>query len=126
MQIPDRAMILSRDNGGKKCKRHHCRFAGILLRSTVPAGRYIAPANTANCVQTYGGQCAPLTLYVRGPAPWNFDLSLVKKMRVTEQKNFQLRADFLNAFNKTNFSGVACAGIAQSCGQVTGFVSGPR
>ena len=25
----------------------------------VPTGRYIAPANTANCIQIYSGQCAP-------------------------------------------------------------------
>jgi hypothetical protein len=92
----------------------------------VPGGRYIAPANTANCIQIYNGQCAPLTLYGRGPSFWNFDLSLVKKIRFTEQKNFELRGEFLNAFNKTNFTGATCASAGDTCGQVTGSNGNPR
>ena len=92
----------------------------------VPTGRYVAPANTANCIQIYNGQCAPLTLYSRGPSFWNFDLSLVKRIRFTEQKNFELRGEFLNAFNKTNFTGTTCAGSGETCGQVTGTNGNPR
>ncbi len=32
-----------------------------------------------------------------------FDLSAVKKVRITERANFEFRAEFLNAFNDTNF-----------------------
>lgn len=92
----------------------------------IPTGRYISPANTADCIQIYGGQCAPLNLYVRGPIFWNYDLSLVKKIRFTEQKNFELRGEFLNAFNKTNFTGTTCASSSQTCGQVTGTNGSPR
>jgi hypothetical protein len=84
-----------------------------------PTGRYIAPANSADCIQVYGGQCAPLTNYVRGPKFTRFDLSLVKRIRFSETKNFELRAEFLNAFNNINFFGVANAGSNQSWGQVT-------
>jgi len=39
-----------------------------------------------------------------------FDLSLVKQVRFTEKQNFELRADFLNAFNDINFYGVSSIG----------------
>ena len=47
-----------------------------------------------------------------------FDLSLVKRIRFTESKNFELRAEFLNAFNRANFYGVDSIG-GLSSGQVT-------
>jgi len=85
----------------------------------VPTGRYVAPANSGDCLQVYSGQCAPLTLYVRGPKFWNFDLSLVKRAYFTEQANFELRGEFLNAFNNVNFNGTTCASASATCGQVT-------
>jgi len=68
----------------------------------VPAGRYIAPANT-NCIAQYSGQCGHGGFTLRGPMFTRFDLSLVKKTRISEQVNFELRAEFLNAFNNINF-----------------------
>jgi hypothetical protein len=85
----------------------------------VPTGRYVAPANTADCIQILSGDCAPYTNYVRGPIFTRFDLSLVKRVRFTESKNFELRAEFLNAFNFANFYGATCAGSGQTCGRVT-------
>jgi hypothetical protein len=85
----------------------------------VPTGRYIAPANTASCLQVVSGDCAPLTLYVRGPRFQRFDMSIVKRIRFTESKNLELRGEFLNAFNNINFYGNTCASSSASCGQVT-------
>jgi hypothetical protein len=70
-----------------------------------PSGRYIAPANSnsAGCFQVVSGDCAPSHHYFRGPGLMRFDLSLVKRIRFSESKNFELRAEFLNAFNFTNF-----------------------
>lgn len=86
----------------------------------VPTGRYVAPANTANCIQIVSGDCAPYTNYVRGPRFTRMDLSLVKRVRFAEAKNFELRAEFLNAFNFTNFYGATCASSNQtSCGRTT-------
>jgi hypothetical protein len=82
----------------------------------VPTGRYVAPANTADCIQIVSGDCAPYTIYVRGPGFLRFDLSLVKRVRFAETKNFELRAEFLNAFNNANFYGNTCAGSGQTCG----------
>jgi carboxypeptidase family protein/TonB-dependent receptor-like protein len=69
----------------------------------VPTGRYIAPANSANCIEVYDGQCAPQNIYVTGPKFVRFDLSLKKQIRFSERFNFELRAEFLNAFNNINF-----------------------
>ena len=68
-----------------------------------PTGRYIAPASSANCIQVYSGQCAPQNVFVTGPKFTRFDLSLKKQIRITERTNFELRGEFLNAFNNINF-----------------------
>ena len=69
----------------------------------VPTGRYLAPANGANCLQVFSGQCAPQNMFVTGPKFTRFDLSVKKQIRITEKTNFELRAEFLNAFNNINF-----------------------
>ncbi len=68
-----------------------------------PTGRYLAPANRGGCIQVYSGQCAPQTVYVTGPKFTRFDLSLKKQIRFSERYNFELRGEFLNAFNNINF-----------------------
>ena len=85
----------------------------------VPTGRYIAPANALGCIQVANGDCAPLHHYVSGPRLFRFDLSLVKRIRFTETRNFELRGEFLNAFNNINFNGVMNPGTSQTWGQVT-------
>ncbi len=71
----------------------------------VPTGRYIAPAGTGNCVQIVTGDCAPTHHYIRSPRFTRFDLSLVKRIRFSENKNFELRGEFLNVFNFVNYNG---------------------
>ena len=71
----------------------------------VPTGRYIAPANSRSCIQVASGDCAPQNVYVTGPRFTRFDLSVVKRVRIRESVNFELRGEFLNAFNNTNFFG---------------------
>jgi len=68
-----------------------------------PTGRYIAPAGNASCIQVYSGQCASQNVFVTGPKFTRFDLSLKKQVRLTERFNFELRGEFLNAFNNINF-----------------------
>ncbi len=69
----------------------------------VPTGRYIAPANGPNCIEVVDGDCAPQNVFVTGPKFVRFDLSLKKQIRISERYNFELRAEFLNAFNHVNF-----------------------
>jgi hypothetical protein len=84
-----------------------------------PTGRYLAPASSPVCTQFVSGQCAPQTLYVTGPMFTRFDLSLKKGIRINERFNFELRGEFLNAFNHINFFGVAAASNSQTLGQIT-------
>lgn len=62
---------------------------------------------------------------VRGPGLHLWDLSLYKRFRVTESVGMQFRAEFFNAFNHTNFSGVGTTLGTPSFGQVTSALS-PR
>ncbi|MGH9834362.1 MAG: carboxypeptidase regulatory-like domain-containing protein, partial [Blastocatellia bacterium] len=84
-----------------------------------PTGRYLAPANTTSCLQVVGGDCAPQNLYVTGPMFTRFDLSAVKRVRITERVNFELRGEFLNAFNNINYFGVTGASSSATLGQIT-------
>lgn len=60
-----------------------------------PTGPHIAPPNTPGRLGSF------IQLY--GPSFFRADLSLVKKTRMTERTNLELRAEFLNAFNNINF-----------------------
>jgi hypothetical protein len=73
--------------------------------SGAPTGRYIAPANSAGCIQVVTGDCAPRTVIITGPLFARFDMSAVKRIRLTERANVEVRAEFLNAFNNINFLG---------------------
>jgi hypothetical protein len=68
-----------------------------------PAGRYIAPASSGNCVEVYAGQCGGTSLILYGPHLTRFDMSIVKKTKISERVNVELRGEFLNAFNNINF-----------------------
>ena len=92
-----------------------------------PTGRYFAPARAADCIGLFSEDCAPRNHYVRG-AKWNnVDMSLVKQFRFTEQKNFELRAEFLNAFNEVNFNyTTSCVSSSLNTCQASGTQGGPR
>lgn len=68
-----------------------------------PTGKFIAPAGYGNCAQAYTGQCGYNNLVLKGPAFFRSDISIVKKFRVTERINMEMRGELLNAFNNINF-----------------------
>jgi hypothetical protein len=68
-----------------------------------PSGRYIAPASSGNCIEVYAGQCGGTSLVLYGPHFTRFDISAVKKTRIGERLNIELRGELLNAFNNINF-----------------------
>jgi hypothetical protein len=70
----------------------------------VPEGRYLAPPNTAGCIQLKDGDCAPRTLLVRAPIFTRFDVGLTKRFRFTDRLNFELRMEVLNVFDNINFN----------------------
>ncbi|HEU4506717.1 MAG TPA: carboxypeptidase-like regulatory domain-containing protein [Pyrinomonadaceae bacterium] len=75
---------------------------GPIYTQGAPTGRYIAPAGL-NCLYGFVGQCGFQNLVLKGPAFFRSDLSIVKRIRFTENTNLELRGEFLNAFNNINF-----------------------
>ncbi len=92
-----------------------------------PTGRYFAPARAADCISIFTEDCAPRNHYVRGPRWNNVDMSVLKQFRFTETKNFELRAEFVNALNEVNFNfTTSCVSSSLNTCQVTGTQGGPR
>src|SRR6185369_11663435 len=67
-----------------------------------PTGRYIAPSGL-NCNQAFVGGCGFQNLVLKGPSFFRSDLSVVKRIRFSENTNLELRGEMLNAFNNINF-----------------------
>lgn len=74
-----------------------------LLGDPDPSGRYIAPANSNNRAAAYNGQYGFSNLVLYGPRLVRFDLSVIKRVRISERVQFEMRGEFLNAFNNINF-----------------------
>jgi carboxypeptidase family protein/TonB-dependent receptor-like protein len=70
-----------------------------------PSGRYLAPANGPDCIETASGfgDCGVRSLVVTGPLYHRFDISAVKKVRFGGRYDFQFRAEMINALNHPNF-----------------------
>ena len=70
-----------------------------------PSGRYIAPADSVDCIETIRGygDCGMRTLVLTGPMFKQFDIGINKRVRMWSQANVEFRADILNAFNNANF-----------------------
>lgn len=84
-----------------------------------PEGRYIAPANGPDCIETgmipgsdanVGfGECGLTSVVVTGPKLVRFDLSAVKRIPVKGRVSFEFRAEFLKTFNTPWFTPVTGA-----------------
>jgi hypothetical protein len=83
----------------------------------VPTGRYIAPANSGGCIEQFTAQCGSNHLVLYGPRFTRFDLSAIKRVKITERVNFEFRAEFLNAFNNVNFL------VGSAANDVTGITN---
>ncbi|HET6976815.1 MAG TPA: carboxypeptidase-like regulatory domain-containing protein [Pyrinomonadaceae bacterium] len=75
---------------------------GPIYNQGAPTGRYIAPAGL-NCNFGFTGECGFQNLVLKGPAFFRSDLSLVKRIKFSENTNLELRGEMLNAFNNINF-----------------------
>ena len=86
-----------------------------------PVGRYIAPANSASCIQIQAGDCAPRTLLLRAPFFTRFDLGVTKQFPIHGRTNFELRVDVLNLFDNVNFDPAGATGGNTAAGTGTGI-----
>jgi len=71
-----------------------------------PTGRYMAPANGPDCIETTPafGACGTRTLVVTAPALVRFDLTAVKRIQLRGRQSAEFRVEMLNAFNKPYFN----------------------
>ena len=63
---------------------------------------------------------------IRGDYTNNWDLSAIKKWRITEKLTVQFRGEFLNAFNHARFKNPSTDQFSRSFGQVTDTSGYPR
>jgi hypothetical protein len=79
----------------------------------VPTGRYLAPANGPDCIETAPsyGDCGLRSLVVNGPKLVRFDLAAVKRFTIHGNVRFEFRAEMLNAFNKPYFNSGSTGGV---------------
>jgi hypothetical protein len=93
-----------------------------------PTGRYFSPANGPDCIETISngyGDCGVRTLVVTGPFYKNFDMSIVKDVRIQGRQSVQFRIDMLNLLDNVNFTPVSGIGSTTLAGyQITGATSG--
>jgi hypothetical protein len=77
--------------------------SGYNVNYGAPQGPHVAPAGYNGCTNIYAGMCGNGGWILYGLPFSRWDMSLIKHVRFTESKNFEIRAEFLNAFNNANF-----------------------
>jgi hypothetical protein len=64
---------------------------------------------------------------ITGPGQANFDISITKKIPITESKSFEFRSEFFNAFNHAQFANPATnVATPASFGIITATSVAPR
>lgn len=89
-----------------------------------PTGRYLAPANGPDCIETSPsyGDCGLRSVVVNGPRLIRFDLSAVKRVKVHGSWSAEFKVEMLNALNSPYFNPASTAGTP--LGMTTSF-TGP-
>jgi hypothetical protein len=77
-----------------------------------PTGRYFAPANGPDCIETATGygDCGVRSLIVTGPMAARVDMSLLKDIMVTNRVSLQFQVQIFNVLNRVNFLPVSGIG----------------
>jgi len=71
-----------------------------------PTGRYFAPANGPDCMETVAsgyGDCGGRSVVITGPRLFRTDISIIKEVPIVRQVNFRFEWMIFNLFNNTNF-----------------------
>jgi hypothetical protein len=70
-----------------------------------PSGKYIAPADSVDCIETIRGygDCGLRSVVLTGPMFKQFDIGINKNVPMWNRTSFEFRVDILNAFNNVNF-----------------------
>jgi len=77
-----------------------------------PTGRYFAPANGPDCIETAPGygDCGARSITVNAPSLYRLDLGISKKFDLPGQFVFEFRGEMLNAFNEPYFNPASTGG----------------
>ena len=90
-----------------------------------PTGKYLAPANSADCIQLRPGDCAPRNLLLLSPWFKRMDLGVTKRFDLHNRQNIEVRFDLLNVFDTPNFTNVANPGTSATIFKVTSAYNDP-
>jgi hypothetical protein len=85
----------------------------------VPTGKYIAPPNSATCIQVRPGDCAPRSVQLLAPWFFRLDIGAIKRFTIKGRTNVEIRFDLLNALDNINFNPVANPGTSANIFKVT-------
>jgi hypothetical protein len=81
-----------------------------------PEGKYIAPANSADCLQVKPGDCAPRSVLILSPWFKRFDFGVAKKVGIGGAKSIEVRFDLLNILDNPNYTIVGAGGTTTAAG----------
>ena len=81
-----------------------------------PEGRYIAPANSASCIQLKAGDCAPRSVLLLSPWFSRFDFGVAKQVGIGGSRNVEVRFDLLNLFDNPNYNPAGATGTTSAAG----------
>jgi hypothetical protein len=90
-----------------------------------PQGRYIAPANSADCIQVKSGDCAPRNLQLISPWFKRVDFGVAKRLGIGGSRNVEVRFDVLNLFDSPNFNTVVNPGSGATIFRTTAAYNDP-
>ena len=90
-----------------------------------PEGRYIAPANSADCIQVKAGDCAERNLQLLSPWFKRVDFGVAKRLETGGSTNVEVRFDLLNLFDSPNYNTVANPGSGATIFRTTGAYIDP-
>jgi hypothetical protein len=80
-----------------------CSFGNLQYLNPAAFSMVTVPVISGRTIRRGHMNSTPL----RGPGIWNFDFSMGKSFTVSEQTKLELKADMLNAFNHTQYMGIA-------------------
>ena len=91
----------------------------MLFRS--PTGRYLAPANGPDCIETSPGfgTCGARSLVLTAPRLVRFDLSAVKRIQLRGRASAEFRVEMLNALNSPYFNPNVAMGVVSGFNQLS-------
>jgi hypothetical protein len=69
-----------------------------------PEGRYIAPANSADCIQLRAGDCAPRNVMINAPWFARLDVGVSKRFGLKGSSSVEVAFEVLNLMDNINFT----------------------